>query len=102
MSSLPEFKFRTDKEIMRDRVHSNEEIMRKLLSDFPRNECVNYHDLRRLNAVCGCSNSDCIKIRYTRTENNERFDVVKMVDRKITVVMNDVVSIKSEKKSFLI
>ena len=107
MKSLP--KFRT--------LSSNEEIRKRLLSEFSRDaECVNIHDLSHLNnAACGCSSSACIEKRYKRTESRENFDVVKIVNGKITVVINDVVikveenkveekivTIETEKKPFLI
>ena len=52
---------------------------------------VYYYHLRNMNAECGCLHFVCMHNRYTRTEKKEVFDVVKMIDGKITVVMNDVV-----------
>ena len=47
--------------------------------------------LKDINAACGCSTSSCIEKRYIKTEKKEDIDVVKMIDGKVTVVMNDVV-----------
>lgn len=60
-------------------------------SEFVKEGRVNRHDLRDINAVCGCSSSSCIEKRYIKTEKKEVFDVVKMINGKITIVINDVV-----------
>lgn len=82
MSSLPELKPfvpKTDKEIYAE-LHPLYE------------KChVYYYHLRNMNAECGCSHFVCMSNRYIRTEKKEVFDVVKMINGKITVVMNDVV-----------
>ena len=82
MSSLPELKPfipKTDKEIYAE------------LHPLYEKSHVYYYHLRNMNAECGCSHFVCMSNRYTRTEKNHIFDVVKMINGKITVVMNDVV-----------
>ena len=65
-----------------------------MFSKFPFKEGhVNYHDLKQLKQLnaCGCLERSCMEIRYTRTQKKEIFDVVKVINRTITIVPNDVV-----------
>jgi hypothetical protein len=98
MSSLSEFKQfkpKTTREIyakLNPPLDTSDPLA--MFSKFPCEEGhVNYHDLRRLQMECGCSGSSCMKIRCTKTENKEVFDVVKMINGIITIVPNDVVII---------